>query len=124
MTYWTSFSILAHPEESNYPKILFIGGWTQDPEWEEDRILVDEIEVYDIRRDVWSVETKIPTPRYHSGVAMVQGKLYVMGGFHSDQQLFDRATGAIVIYPISITLENAINNSSNVWLWFLFNIQF
>ena len=70
--------------------------------------MVDEIEVYDIRRDVWSVETKIPTPRYHSGVAMVQGKLYVMGGFHSDQQLFDRATGAIVTYPISITLENAI----------------
>ena len=71
--------------------------------------MVDEIEVYDIRRDVWSVETKIPTPRYHSGVAMVQGKLYVMGGFHSDQQLFDRATGAIVTYPISITLQNAIN---------------
>ena len=70
--------------------------------------MVDEIEVYDIRRDVWSVETKIPTPRYHSGVAMVQGKLYVMGGFHSDQQLFDRATGAIVTYPISISLENAI----------------
>ena len=76
--------------------------------------MVDEIEVYDIRRDVWSVETKIPTPRYHSGVAMVQGKLYVMGGFHSDQQLFDRATGAIVTYPISITLENAISNYSMI----------
>ena len=74
---------------------MFIGGWTQDPEWEEDRILIDEIEVYDIRRDTWTVETKIPTPRYHSGVALVQGKLYVMGGFHSDQQLFDRATGKV-----------------------------
>ena len=73
--------------------------------------MVDEIEVYDIRRDDWSVVTKIPTPRYHSGVAMVQGKLYVMGGFHSDQQLFDRATGAIVTYPISISLENTINKA-------------
>ena len=88
-----TFNLLAYPEESNYPKIMFIGGWTQDPEWEEDRILIDDIEVYDIRRDTWTIETKIPTPRYHSGVALVQGKLYVMGGFHSDQQLFDRATG-------------------------------
>ena len=87
------FSILAHPEEKDYPKIMFIGGSTQNSEWEEDRILVEEIDVYDICRDTWSVETKIPTPRYHSGVALVQGKLYVMGGFHSDQQLFDRATG-------------------------------
>ena len=91
------FMIIAHPEDENYPKILFVGGWRQDQEWEEDRILVEEIEVYDIRRDVWSIETKIPTPRYHSGVAMVQGKLYVMGGFHSDQQLFDRATGTDVL---------------------------
>ena len=72
---------------------MFIGGSTQNSEWEEDRVLVEDIEVYDICRDSWSVETKIPTPRYHSGVALVQGKLYVMGGFHSDQQLFDRATG-------------------------------
>ena len=85
--------LLAHPEEKEYPKIMFIGGTTQNSEWEEDRILVEEIDVYDICRDTWSVETKIPTPRYHSGIALVQGKLYVMGGFHSDQQLFDRATG-------------------------------
>merc|ERR1719189_76363 len=105
--------MLAHPEESNYPKILFIGGWTQDSEWEEDRILVDEIEVYDIRRDVWSVETKIPTPRYHSGVAMVQGKLYVMGGFHSDQQLFDRATGIVECYDFKTKMWSTRQESQN-----------
>lgn len=77
---------------------MFIGGSTQNSEWEEDRVLVEDIEVYDICRDSWSVETKIPTPRYHSGVALVQGKLYVMGGFHSDQQLFDRATGTLYIF--------------------------
>ena len=88
-----SFFLPAHPEDKEYPKIMFIGGSTQNSEWEEDRILVEEIDVYDICRDTWSVETKIPTPRYHSGIALVQGKLYVMGGFHSDQQLFDRATG-------------------------------
>ena len=83
---------------------MFIGGSTQNSEWEEDRILVQEIEVYDICRDSWSVETKIPTPRYHSGVALVQGKLYVMGGFHSDQQLFDRATGTLSIFKSGMRL--------------------
>ena len=90
---------------------MFIGGSTQNSEWEEDRILVQEIEVYDICRDSWSVETKIPTPRYHSGVALVQGKLYVMGGFHSDQQLFDRATGTLSIFKSGMRYYMILNLS-------------
>ena len=101
MTFDELFLGKAHPEEKDYPRILFIGGWTHGPGWEEDRILVDDIDVYDVHRDVWTVETKIPTPRYHSGVAIVQGKLYVMGGFHSDQQLFDRATGNVTLLHLT-----------------------
>ena len=62
-------------------KVYFVGGWTigsdDDP---ESQTLVSQVECYDIVKDTWAVETEIPTPRYHSGAAVVGGKLYVVGG--------------------------------------------
>ena len=41
--------------------------------------------------DMWTVETSLPTPRYHAGVTKVAGKMFIIGGFLEDQML-DRAT--------------------------------
>ena len=42
--------------------------------------------------DRWSVETMVPTPRFHAGVTRVGGTIYIIGGF-LDDDMFDRATG-------------------------------
>ena len=42
--------------------------------------------------DRWSVETIVPTPRFHAGVTRVGGTIYIIGGF-LDDDMFDRATG-------------------------------
>ena len=42
--------------------------------------------------DRWSVETCVPTPRFHAGVTRVGGTIFIIGGF-LDDDMFDRATG-------------------------------
>ena len=42
--------------------------------------------------DQWSVETCLPTPRFHAGVTRVGSMVFIMGGF-LDDDMFDRATG-------------------------------
>jgi hypothetical protein len=72
-------------------RVYFIGGWYEDDNSGE-RVLVDTVDVYDFASDVWTVETRIPTPRYHAGMVIVADKLYVIGGFHSDSLFDNRAT--------------------------------
>lgn len=87
------------------------GGWCED-EANGNRFLVGTIDEYDIRNDRWTVVTEIPTvsiiviimwahfdiiyfysqPRYHAGITLIQNKLQIIGGFHSDAT-FDRTTG-------------------------------
>ena len=74
----------------NQYQILVIGGWTYGIETQ--RRLIDSIDIFDYQNGQWQNETKIPTPRFHSGVALVGEKLHIVGGFHSDV-MFDRATG-------------------------------
>ncbi|XP_059093875.1 kelch-like protein 12 isoform X2 [Tigriopus californicus] len=79
-------------------RIYFSGGWFED-EVNGSRTLVDSIDVYDVDSNSWVVETKIPTPRFHAGSAIVKDKLYIIGGFLSES-LFDRATGLIECYDL------------------------
>ena len=74
----------------NQYQVLVIGGWTYGIE--NQRRLIDSIDIFDYQNGEWQHETKIPTPRFHSGVALVGDKLHIVGGFHSDV-MFDRATG-------------------------------
>jgi N-acetylneuraminic acid mutarotase len=74
--------------------VFFCGGWFED-EAAGNRVLVDTLDVYDPNADTWSVETRVPTPRYHAGIVIVHDKLYVIGGFHNDS-LFDRATAGLI----------------------------
>jgi len=45
------------------------------------------------------VLTKIPTPRYHAGIALVDNKIYFIGGFQSDTMI-DKDTANIEYYDI------------------------
>ncbi len=77
-------------------RIYFCGGWYED-DASGDRVLVDTVDVYDLASDTWTVETRLPTPRYHAGMAIVGDRLYVIGGFRSDG-LFDsrQATASLI----------------------------
>lgn len=79
-------------------RIFVCGGWHED-ENNGTRVLCDTIDCYDIAGDEWSTETKVPTPRYHAGIVIIDNLIYVMGGFHSDAT-FDRASGVIECYDI------------------------
>ena len=47
---------------------------------------------YDPTSCQWSVETVLPSPRFHAGVTRVGGLVFIIGGFRDDD-MFDRATG-------------------------------
>lgn len=72
-------------------KLYVCGGWCED-ESTGNRFLVNTIDEYDILKERWTVVSEIPTPRYHAGIVLVESKLYIVGGFHSDAT-FDRTTG-------------------------------
>ena len=70
--------------------ITFLGGGSYDQD--NQRLLIDTIDKFNHDQGTWEIETRIPTPRFHCGVALVKDKLHIVGGFHSDLT-FDRATG-------------------------------
>lgn len=79
-------------------RIYVCGGWFEDADIGS-RVLVDTIDAYDLTTDSWEVITRVPTPRYHAGIVEVDGKIYFIGGFHSDA-MFDRDTAAIECYDV------------------------
>ncbi|MCB1949661.1 kelch repeat-containing protein [Nitrosomonas sp.] len=40
-----------------------------------------DVEVYDPATDTWSVSTPMPEGRHHAGIAVLDGYLYIIGGF-------------------------------------------
>ncbi|XP_050310149.1 kelch-like protein 26 [Anthonomus grandis grandis] len=79
-------------------KCLYVcGGWTSD---DTNRVLLDTIERYNPEENAWEVVTKIPTPRYHAGISLVDDrKIYFVGGFQSDTMI-DKETANIEYYDI------------------------
>ena len=65
-----------------------MGGWTTPGDEEVDesevldqhQVLVGQVDSYDLTSDTWELETRVPTPRFHSGAAIVKDKMYVVGG--------------------------------------------
>lgn len=95
---WDSCSPMILPRADHcmvaYKNKLYVcGGWYED-ETNGNRVIVDTVDVYDIKANCWEVLTLMPTPRYHAGAVVIKDKLYIVGGFHSDVT-FDRATGVI-----------------------------
>ena len=96
-------------------QILIIGGWTEQG---EDRNLVKEIDLLDIENNIWKVETYIPTPRYHAGIGIVQGKLYIVGGFtHRDDRLGDRNTGLVECYDLTSQAWEEVGQNPPEAIW-------
>ena len=68
--------------------------WTGEQESVADKSMLPDFlnPRYDMVADRWSVETNVPTPRFHAGVTRVGGTIFIIGGF-LDDDMFDRATG-------------------------------
>ncbi len=55
------------------------GGWCYDNNDRDGRrSLVANVDAYDVANDVWSVETQIPKPKFHAGVAIVRNKVTIV----------------------------------------------
>jgi len=115
----TDHSMLVHDG-----RILFVGGWTiagdvMHADEEDERILVKEVESYDVTNNRWSLETMLPNPRYHAGAAIVQGKLCIAGGFkRAEDQLKEQEKGSLDCYNLkSKTWENDANMAHPDSIW-------
>jgi N-acetylneuraminic acid mutarotase len=68
-------------------KLYVIGGATTQP-WAKENLLnfttpqrvLGTVQVYDLKTNTWSERTPMPTPRNHSAIGVVNGKIYVIGG--------------------------------------------
>lgn len=78
--------------------IFACGGWYEDP-LTESRILAETIDVYDVKTNTWSTETKNPMPKYYTGVAAVKRRIYFIGGLLSTNTI-NRATSAVQCYDL------------------------
>ncbi|XP_055912237.1 kelch-like protein 26 [Eupeodes corollae] len=67
-------------------KIYACGGWFEDPNTGT-RVLIDDIDVYDVGTDSWYLETKNPVPTFHAGISAVRNKIYFVGGLLSDETI-------------------------------------
>lgn len=79
-------------------RIYACGGWYEDPVTET-RVLADTIDVYDVKTDEWSVETRNPTPKFYTGIAAVNRKIYFVGGLLSTATI-NRASCAVHCYDL------------------------
>ncbi|XP_054707830.1 kelch-like protein 26 [Uloborus diversus] len=95
-------------------EIYVCGGWYED-ESTTSRVLVDTVDCYSIVRDTWTVLTRVPTPRYHAGVAVIGARLYIVGGFHS-ATTFDRASGVVECYDLESGIWTVGDNyPQDIW---------
>lgn len=90
-------------------QLYLVGGWYEDSAT-GGRVLVDAVEVYDIASNTWAEATIVPTPRYHTGVAVLGSWLYTVGGFHSDTT-FDRASGIVERYDMDVGRDWEVGES-------------
>ena len=79
-------------------KLYVCGGWY---EINGQRILADSIDCYDIfgKNPHWYEITKVPTPKYHAGIVAVNEKIYIIGGFCSDD-IFRHTAATIECYDV------------------------
>ena len=56
-------------------KVYLIGGL------ETGAVTVDKVQVYDPATDFWTLAAPLPQPRHHAGVAVANGRIYVLGGY-------------------------------------------
>jgi N-acetylneuraminic acid mutarotase len=55
-------------------EVFVIGGYA------DNATIVDRVEAYDPANDTWRSVAPLPSPRHHVNAAVVEGKIYVLGG--------------------------------------------
>ena len=68
-------------------KLYVAGGWIDDPDI-NNRLLIHDVDVYDLITNQWQTLTHVPTPRYLASLVVLDNTLYFIGGFEQSG-LFD-----------------------------------
>ena len=61
-------------------RLYVAGGWYDDAV-SGARTIVDTVDCYNVHTQQWTTVTRMPTPRYQASMVIVNGVLYVIGGF-------------------------------------------
>ena len=77
--------------------LYVVGGWNEVP-GSNHRTIHNTLDRYDIASDQWTLVTNTPTPRYLASVAVMNGKLYVIGGYR--RNLHHKASKKIEVYDL------------------------
>ena len=75
-------------------KIYVVGGHEEDPEDEDPEVATDRVDVYDPAADSWQQLATMPTVKHSHAAAVVDGKIYVVGGGLPGSELFSDALEA------------------------------
>ncbi|KAL5022556.1 hypothetical protein ScPMuIL_001711 [Solemya velum] len=115
---WTMKASLLTPRADHsmyiYEKCIYIvGGWFQDPQtWQ--REMASTIDRYVIDDDRWETITTVPTPRLYATYTVLDGKLYVIGGWLNGD--YQRKAQQIQMYDLSTgRWHDEDNISLEVW---------
>jgi hypothetical protein len=118
-------------------RIYCIGGYSATVSNETHYFDLEENEVYDPVTDTWETKTPLPTPRHSPATSIVNGKIYVIGGYsistHSIFNLcevYDTASDTwatmspppLEVSSASVALDNKIytlGQNSDAWETFI-----
>nr|XP_029736284.1 kelch-like protein 22 [Aedes albopictus] len=100
---WEKLPNMLHPRADHVMftinrKLYVCGGWY---EINGQRVLAESIDCYDLfsKSPAWHQVTRIPTPKYHAGIVAVQEKIYIIGGFCSDD-IFRHTAASVECYDV------------------------
>ncbi|XP_034671019.1 kelch-like protein 26 isoform X1 [Drosophila subobscura] len=96
--------------------IYACGGWHENQA--ETRVLVQHIYAYSIKTNTWQVETRIPAPKFYSGITMMGRTIFFVGGLDSTETI-DRASSATMAYNVDRKCwwhrKDSWDTPSDVW---------
>ncbi|ALC49770.1 CG1812 [Drosophila busckii] len=96
--------------------IYACGGWHET--LRESRVLVEHIYAYDIQNNSWRVETKIPAPKFYSGVTSMRRTIFFVGGLDSTESI-DRASSETMAYDLDTSnwwhRKDSWDTPNDVW---------
>ncbi|XP_062537343.1 kelch-like protein 9 isoform X2 [Armigeres subalbatus] len=116
---WEKLPNMLHPRADHVlftinRKLYVCGGWY---EVNGQRVLAESIDCYDLfsKTPVWHQVTTIPTPKCHAGIVAVQEKIYIIGGFGSDD-IFRLTAATVECYDVvEDQWHNLKKYPKNIW---------
>lgn len=115
--YWTKLPNMLTPRADHVilhigSKLFICGGWY---EISTTRILAGTIDVFNYATNTWTVLTRIPTPKFHAGIVALNNKIYIIGGFCSDD-IFRHTACTIEVYDIDKNVWTKLEKyPKNIW---------